>query len=96
MTVATKKDLMRAIDVSAQDLHKKIDMHRCLMATVLDQRVSDRTLQRAVSKSLDADTSRLKRAIEEAIEVLDRTRKSFKSKQLQALRKSLTQVLVES
>jgi len=96
MTVATKKDLMRAIDVSAQDLHKKIDMHRYVMATVLDQRVSERALQRAVSRSLDADTSRLKRAIEEAIEVLGQTRKSFKSKQLQALRKRLTQVLVAS
>ena len=96
MTVTTKKDLMRAIDVSAQELHKKIDMHRYLMTTVLDQRVSDRMLQSAVSRSLDADTSRLRNAIEEAIEVLDRTRKSFKSKQLQALRKRLTQVLVEA
>ena len=38
---------------------------------------------------------RFKEAITEAIEVLEETRKAFKSKRLEALRKKLTQVLIE-
>jgi hypothetical protein len=38
----------------------------------------------------------MKAAIQEAIEVLDESRKAFKSKRLEILRKRLTQVLAEA
>ena len=47
-----------------------------------------------IDKSTD-ETS-LKKAIREAIEVLEESRKAFKSKRLEALRKKLTKVLIES
>ena len=40
--------------------------------------------------------NQLKQVIKEAIEVLEETKKSFKSKRLEILRKKLTQALIES
>lgn len=42
------------------------------------------------------DGARLKAALHEAIDVLEQSRKSFKSKQLEGLRKHLVKVLMES
>ncbi|MBI5578868.1 MAG: hypothetical protein HY895_06925 [Deltaproteobacteria bacterium] len=38
----------------------------------------------------------LRRAIAEAIAILEESRKAFKSKQIEALRKRLTQVLIDA
>jgi hypothetical protein len=40
--------------------------------------------------------ARLSAAIKEAIDVIEESRKAFKSKRLEALRKKLTQVLIET
>ena len=96
MRVANKRDLITAIDRSAEELHQRIDMHRCLMATILDQKVGDGTLKRLSLSSCSPVDARLKEALSETIEVLEQTKKSFKSKRLEALRKRLTHVLIES
>jgi len=96
MNVANKRDLIAAIDRSAEELHQRIDMHRCLMATLLEQRVGDGTLKRLSLSPCSPVETRLKTAIGETIEVLEQTRKAFKSKRLEALRKRLIQVLIES
>ena len=95
MKSPNKRDLITVIDRSAQELHDKIDMHRYLMTTILDQRVSDGSIKQ-ISLTSYADERRLKEAIQEAIDVLEESRKAFKSKRLEALRKRLTQVLIES
>ncbi len=95
MKIANKRDLITAIDRSAEELHQRIDMHRCLMTTILDQRVGDGTLKRLSLSSCSPVETRLKEALSETIEVLEQTRKAFKSKRLEALRKRLTQVLIE-
>ncbi len=95
MKSPNKRDLITVIDRSAQELHDKIDMHRYLMTTILDQRVSDGSIKQ-ISLPSYADEGRLKEAIQEAIDVLEESRKAFKSKRLEALRKRLTQVLIES
>ena len=51
------------------------------MASILEERGSD---------------ARLKEALKETIEVLEQTKKAFKSKRLEVLRKKLTQVLIDS
>jgi hypothetical protein len=51
---------------------------------------------RSDNKERPIGESRLKEALKEAIEVLEDTRKAFKSKRLGELRKKLTQVLIES
>ena len=96
MKINNKKDLITAIDKSAEELHQRIDMHHYLMNTVLEQRVGDESIKRLSLSSHSYDQSRLKEAIKETIEVLEQTRKAFKSKRLEALRKKLTQVLIES
>ena len=96
MKSPNKKDLITVIDRSAQELHEKIDMHRYLMTTILEQRVSDGSIKQISLPSYSADEGRLKEALQEAIEVLEESRKAFKSKRLEVLRKRLTQVLIES
>ena len=89
-----KADIIEVIDKSAEDLHQKIDMHRYLMATILDKKVSEKRLNHLLLPDSHREL-RLKRAIKETIEVLEETRKAFKSKRLEALRKKLTHVLIE-
>ena len=96
MKIANKSDLITAIDRSAEEIHQRIDMHRYLMATILDQSGGDGTLKRVSLSSYSPVETRLKEALSETIEVLEQTRKAFKSKRLEALRKRLTHVLIES
>lgn len=95
MRNANKKDLIEVIDKSAEDLHKQIDMHRYLMAAVLDKKISENKLYNLHLPASQYEL-RLKEAIKEAIEELEETKKSFKSKRLETLRKKLTSVLIES
>ena len=96
MKCVNKRDLIKAIDKSAEELHQRIDMHCYLINTILEQRVSDESIKRIIVSSHYPDQSRLKEAVKEAIEVLEESRKSFKSKRLEALRKKLALVLMES
>jgi hypothetical protein len=96
MKTPNKKDLITVIDKSAQELHEKIDMHCYLMTTILNQRVGNGSIKQISLPPCSADTGRLKNAIQEAIEVLEESRKAFKSKKLEALRKRLTQILIDS
>lgn len=96
MKSVNKRDLIQVLDKSAEELHQRIDMHRYLMNTILEQRVGDKSLKRFVLSCESHDQERLKEALREAIEVLEESRKSFKSKRLEALRKKLTQVLIDS
>ncbi|GAH24210.1 unnamed protein product [marine sediment metagenome] len=89
-----KGDLIKIIDKSAEELHQKIDMHRYLMATIIDKKVSEKRLNHVLLPDSHCEL-RLKKAIKETIEVLENTRKAFKSKRLEALRKKLTGVLIE-
>ena len=96
MKPPNKRDLISVIEKSSEELHEKIDMHRYLMTTILDQKVGEGNIKQISLPSYFADEGRLKEAIQEAIEVLEESRKAFKSKRLEALRKKLTQVLIES
>lgn len=96
MKVMSKKDLITVIDKSAEELHEKIDMHRYLMATILKQRVNDGSIKGLSFSSYSSDERRLKEALRETIEVLEESRKAFKSKRLETLRKKLTAILIET
>ena len=74
---------------------KDIDMHRYLMATIIDKKVSEKKLNHVPLPDSKREL-KLSNAIKETIEVLEDTRKAFKSKRLEALRKKLTHVLIES
>jgi hypothetical protein len=95
MKVSKKGDLIEVIDKSAEELHQRIDMHRYLMAAILDKKVSENKLLNVLLPDPHREL-RLKETIKETIEVLEETRKAFKSKRLEVLRKKLTDVLIES
>jgi hypothetical protein len=91
-----KEELMKTISKSAKDLHRDIDMHYCLIASALKEKVAHSDLQKVMNLSPPHSREAvLKRAIKEAIEVLEESRKAFKSKRLELLRKRLTQVLID-
>ncbi len=90
-----KGSLIEVIDKSTEELHQRIDMHRYLMATILDKKVSEKRLNHILLPNSHREL-RLKETIKETIGVLEETRKAFKSKRLEALRKKLTHVLIES
>jgi len=96
MKYVDKKDLIGIVEKSVEDLHQKIDMHRYLMTSVLDKGIGGDKSNRLFLGSYSPYETRLKEGIKEAIEVLEQTRKAFKSKRLAALRKKLTQLLMES
>ena len=89
-----KRDLIKIINKSTEDLHQKIDMHRYLMATILEKKVNEKRLNHLPLTNPHRELQ-LKEAIKDTIEVLEDTRKAFKSKRLEVLRKKLTEVLIE-
>jgi len=94
MKGSKKRDLIEVIDKSTEELHQKIDMHRYLMATILDKKVGEKRLNHMLLSNPKREL-RLSNAIKDAIEILEETRKAFKSKRLGVLRKRLTQVLTK-
>ena len=90
-----KADLIKVIDTSTEELHQRIDMHRYLMAAILDKKVGENTLDHVLLPDPHREL-RLKGAIRDTIEVLEETRKAFKSKRLEVLRKKLASVLIEA
>lgn len=105
---ADKNALAEALSASVKDLQQGIDRHCCLVASILRDEVDERNLRPFLEgcpprsngnrddMPLRTRESILKYAIQEAIETLEATRKSFKSKQLESLRKRLTQVLIDA
>ena len=96
MKAPAKEDLINAIDRGVEELHPHIEMHRYLMTSILRQKVEERGLKTLPLALRSPYEEKMKRAIEEAIVTLEESRKAFKSKRLEALRKRLTKVLIES
>jgi hypothetical protein len=96
MKSGNKKDLVNVINRSAEELHQKIDMQRYLMTALLEKQVGDETIKQIDFPACFPNENRLKQAIMETIDVLEESKKAFKSKRLEVLRKKLTQVLIES
>ncbi len=96
MKSANKKDIINVIDKSAEELHLKIDIHRHLMTDILEQRLGDGNIKEFFLPPCYHKEVNLKEAVKETIDVLEQTRRAFKSKRLETLRKKLTHVLIES
>ena len=77
-------------------LQRQIEIH-CRALENIQEGGGDRHSEQETIPTLGctcSDCQRLKAAIVEAILVLDKTRRSFKSKQLERLRKRLTEALL--
>ena len=90
-------ELLAAVDESAGLLHRQMEWHRALVTAALKTCIDPESLELALANCpRRCREERFKAAIQEAIEVLDASRRAFKSKQLEALRKHLTQVLIDT
>lgn len=95
--VADKNTLAHALNSSIKDLQQGIDRHCVLISSIMANQIEFQDLkpffEACPSKTRELA---LKKAIKDAIDTLEDTRKAFKSKQLEMLRKRLTQVLVDA
>ena len=92
-----KKELISAVKNSIKELQQGIDMHCGLVTSIVENRLDECNLRPLLDQCPKRTREiRLEAAIKEAIEVLEETRRAFKSKKLEALRKRLTQVLIET
>ena len=87
-------DLREALVQSIEDLEQRMERHRRLLGVAM----SEGRVNQGIEGPLSGDrsqNSRLREVLIEAIEVLEGTRKAFKSKQLETLRKKMIRALVE-
>lgn len=92
-----KRDLINALNANIRELQQGIDMQCRLVASVLEEQVDESNLQPLTDLYFPRSRELcLKEAIKEAIDVLEESRKAFKSKRLELLRKRLTQALLEA
>ncbi len=86
---------IKIIERSSQELHDRINMQQNVLLTILGR---IKTPPPSASCSMtDCRTQKLfHRVLLETIKVLEETKKSFKSKQLEELRKRLTEILKET
>ncbi|MBL0712227.1 MAG: hypothetical protein JJV98_00885 [Desulfosarcina sp.] len=90
-----KNDIINALNTSVKELQQGIDTHCCLVAAILENKVDERNLLPLLDLCPKRSRElRLEKAIKEAIEVIEESRKAFKSKKLEALRKKLTSELI--
>jgi len=97
MEAPEKQDLITALGRSAEELHYHIELHRKLVTSMLGTGVDEAEIQALFHVCPRRNREeKLREAIQETIEILDESRKAFKSKRLEALRKKLTLLLVEN
>ncbi|MEJ2659830.1 MAG: hypothetical protein P8Z73_03760 [Desulfobacteraceae bacterium] len=91
-----KRELIHALNTSVKELQQGIDLHCCLVTSIIEGQVDERNLKPLLDLCPKRSHELLMRdAIKEAIDVLEESRKAFKSKRLEVLRKKLTQVLID-
>jgi len=87
----TTIDILRA---SARELQQRAEQHQRLIAAAIEEK-DVRGVFDACSLSDCCHKQELKKILLEAVCVLEDTRKAFKSRQLEALRKKMIRVLAE-
>lgn len=78
-------------------LQEGIDNHCNLVASLLESQVDSQNIIPVLGRYTKRSRElKLEQALKETIEVLEESRKSFKSRKLGELRKKITQVLIEA
>lgn len=96
-SILSGEELISVIDEKMQDINENLDMMRMMMVSVIDKNPDLGDLNKMECIVLGKSKEKiLRNAIKEAIDELEKSRKSFKSKRLEALRKKLTNVLTDS
>ncbi|MBW2039265.1 MAG: hypothetical protein JRI46_06675 [Deltaproteobacteria bacterium] len=90
-----KDYLMKIIERSTQDLHDRVDMQQHVLFSILEQ-IKDGCPVDLCSLVDCPHRKLLRQVLAETIETLEETKKAFKSKRLEGLRKRLMAVLTET
>lgn len=93
-----KTAVMEILYRDAQELYEKAEQRLCLMAAFLNEEGDAVKLTfRSQGFCRERETvNRLRAVIKESIEVLEESKKAFKSNQLEKLRKKLMEALIET
>ena len=90
-----RNELVYSFNENVKKLRKEIEKHRCLIVSIMEK--TDEANSPAFPEQCPRGARELilKAAIKAAIDELEESRKAFKSKRLEVLRKKLTQVLID-
>jgi predicted nucleotide-binding protein (sugar kinase/HSP70/actin superfamily) len=94
--VLDSRELLYVINRNVENLQESLDMQRCLVASLAGREIDTRNIKN-FSQLCPVRTNEkiLKEAVQETINELEESRKAFKSKRLETLRKKLISVLGE-
>lgn len=85
-------ELIERLQNSTEEIHKRLDVQNALMESILSR---ENNVNLSGFEKQSEKEKQLVKAIRDAIEILEQTKKSFKSKSLEILRKKLTNVLID-
>ena len=95
--VQDEPEIIAALSEIVRQLQQGIDMHCCLINAIVNKESGFEELEAVVTQCPQRSREASHRsAIKEAIDVLEQSRKAFKSKRLEVLRKHLTDVLIQT
>lgn len=91
-----KVEIVKALRSGMEELQQNMDAHCGLVTSMLEQILGgEEPRLLLMPPGVRSREAKLEKAILEAIDVIEQSRKAFKSKRLELLRKDLTSVLVE-
>ncbi len=91
-----KQQIISALNASINELQLGLSTHCNLVASLVDEDADENDIRQLMAFCPEHRREiKFKAAIKEAIDVIEESRKAFKSKRLEHLRKKLTQVLIE-
>ena len=86
--------ILEKLRSSTDEIHKRLDVQCALIESILNREGDADNYQTSVDLKNNEREKKLISAIRDTIDVLEQTKKSFKSKRLELLRKKLTDVLI--
>ncbi len=93
--ISNNKEILMSLHDRTEELHKRMDMQFALMENLINNSIKKEELSADKSSQNNERETKLVNALKDTIDVLEQTRKSFKSKRLEHLRKKLTEVLID-
>ncbi len=89
-----ENDILRKLHDRTEELHKRMDAQCAMMENLINSGIKKDGATSSLSHQTAEREKRLADALKDTIDVLEETKKSFKSKRLEMLRKRLTKVLI--
>lgn len=93
--ILSNSEILMSLHDRTEKLQKRVDMQCALMEDLINGSFKKENLSADRNSQINEREKKLVNALKDTIEVLEQTRKSFKSKRLELLRKKLTEVLID-